>query len=199
MGYSAAMALPSTICKAVLHVSDIDRNYYAEHALTIARHPSETDERMMVRLVAFALNAHEHLTFGKGVAASDEPDLWHKDLTGAIVHWIEVGQPDDKTLLRAAGRAERVTVYAYRSGAELWWAPIADRLARARQLAVWRIPTSGQPDAERPRRAQHAPAVHDPGRRRSGSAMRHQNRADRTGCAQGTRSVASPALSNSRP
>jgi len=135
------MALPATICKAVLHVSDIDRNYYAEHALTIARHPSETDERMMVRLVAFALNAHADLTFGKGLADGDEPDLWRKDLTGAIAHWIEVGQPDDKALLRAAGRAARVTVYAYRSGAELWWAPIADRLARARQLAVWRIPT----------------------------------------------------------
>jgi uncharacterized protein YaeQ len=108
--------------------------------LTIARHPSETDERMMVRLVAFALNAHEDLTFGQGLAEDDAPDLWHKDLTGAIVHWIQVGQPDDKTLLRAAGRAARVTVYAYRSGAELWWAPIADRLARAKQLAVWRIP-----------------------------------------------------------
>ena len=110
------MAMKSTICKAVLDVSDVDRNYYAEHALTIARHPSETDERMMMRLIAFALNAHEHLTFGKGLAEDDAPDLWHKDLTGAIAHWIEVGQPDDKTLLRAAGRAARVTVYAYRSG-----------------------------------------------------------------------------------
>ena len=142
MRYSVAVALKSTICKAVLDVSDVDRNYYAEHALTIARHPSETDERMMVRLIAFALNAHEHLTFGKGLAEDDEPDLWHRDLTGAIAHWIEVGQPDDKALLRAAGRAARVTVYAYRSGAELWWAPIADQLARAKQLAVWRIPTS---------------------------------------------------------
>jgi uncharacterized protein YaeQ len=115
-------------------------DYYAEHAVTIARHPSETDERMMVRLAAFALNAHEHLAFGRGLAEDDEPALWQKDLTGAIAHWIEVGQPDDKTLLRAAGRAERVTVYAYRSGAELWWAPIDEPLARARQLAVWRIP-----------------------------------------------------------
>ena len=85
MRYSVAVALKSTICKAVLDVSDVDRNYYAEHALTIARHPSETDERMMVRLIAFALNAHEHLTFGRGLAEDDAPDLWHKDLTGAIV------------------------------------------------------------------------------------------------------------------
>ena len=136
------MALKSTICKVVLQVSDTDRNYYAEHAVTIARHPSETDERMMVRLLAFALNAHEHLAFGKGLSDMDEPDLWLKGLTGVIAQWIEVGQPDEKTILRACGRADRVTVYAYRSGAELWWAPIAGQLARAKNLAVWRIPTA---------------------------------------------------------
>ena len=134
------MALGATICKAALQVADIDRGHYAEHALTIARHPSETEERMMVRVLAFALNAHERLAFGKGLADADEPDLWQRDLTGAIEHWIEVGQPDDKRLLRACGRAGRVTVYAYRSGAELWWAPLAGPLARARNLAVWRIP-----------------------------------------------------------
>ena len=134
------MALKATICKAALQIADIDRNYYAEHALTLARHPSETDERMMVRLLAFALNAHQHLAFGKGLSDTDEPDLWQKDLTGAIEHWIEVGQPDDKRLLRAAGRAARVTVYAYGNRAELWWAPLADRLERAKNLAVWRVP-----------------------------------------------------------
>jgi len=134
------MALKSTICKASLHIADIDRDYYAEHALTVARHPSETDERMMVRLLAFALNAHEHLAFGKGLSDTDEPDLWQKDLTGAVEHWIEVGQPDEKRLLRAAGRATRVTVYAYGNRAELWWKPIADKLERAKNLAVWRVP-----------------------------------------------------------
>jgi len=136
------MALKATICKASLQIADIDRNCYAEHALTLARHPSETDERMMVRLLAFALNAHEHLAFGKGLSDADEPDLWQKDLTGAIKHWIEVGQPDEKRLLRAAGRASRVTVYAYGSRAELWWKPLADKLERAKNLAVWRIPGS---------------------------------------------------------
>jgi uncharacterized protein YaeQ len=136
------MALNATICKAVLQVADIDRSYYAEHALTIARHPSETDERMMVRVLAFALNAHERLAFGKGLAEADEPDLWQKDLTGAIAHWIEVGQPDEKRVLRACGRADRVTVYAYRSGAERWWASIAEPLARAGNLEVWRIPSA---------------------------------------------------------
>ena len=134
------MALKATICKATLQVADMDRNYYAEHALTVARHPSETDERMMVRLLAFALNAHEHLAFGKGLSDTDEPDLWQRDLTGQIEHWIEVGQPDDKRLLRACGRAGKVTVYAYGNRAELWWRPLAEKLERAKNLAVWRIP-----------------------------------------------------------
>jgi len=134
------MALKATICKASLQVSDMDRNYYAEHALTVARHPSETDERMMVRILAFALNAHEHLAFGKGLSDTDEPDLWQKDLTGSIEHWIEVGQPDEKRMRRACGRANRVTVYAYGNRPELWWKPLADQLERAKNLAVWRIP-----------------------------------------------------------
>jgi len=136
------MALKATIYKAGLQIADMDRNYYAEHALTVARHPSETDERMMVRLLAFALNANEHVVFGKGLSETDEPDLWQKDLSGVIAHWIEVGQPNDRRLLRACGRADRVTVYAYGNSAELWWKPIAEKLARAKNLAVWRIPAS---------------------------------------------------------
>ena len=134
------MALKATIYKATLHVADMGRNYYGEHALTVARHPSETDERMMLRILAFALNAGEQLAFGKGLSDTDEPDLWQKDLTGAIEHWIEVGQPDDKRLLRACGRAAQVTVYSYGSRAEVWWKSVADALARAGNLSVWRIP-----------------------------------------------------------
>lgn len=134
------MALKATIFKASLQVSDMDRNYYGEHALTLARHPSETDERMMLRVLAFALNAHEHLAFGKGLSDADEPDLWRKDLTGRIVHWIDVGQPDEKRLIRASGKAARVTVYAYGRGADPWWEASAARLGRARNLAVWRVP-----------------------------------------------------------
>ena len=143
------MALKATICKAALQVADMDRNYYAEHALTVARHPSETDERMMARLLAFALNAHEHLAFGKGLSDTDEPDLWQKDLTGSIEHWIEVGQPDEKRLLRACGRSGRVTVYAYGNRAEIWWKSVADRLERAKNLAVWRIPSAASQALEK--------------------------------------------------
>jgi uncharacterized protein YaeQ len=134
------MALKATIFKASLQVSDIDRNYYGAHALTLARHPSETDERMMMRVLAFALNAHERLAFGKGLSDADEPDVWQKDLTGRILHWIDVGQPDDKRLLRASSRAERVTVYAYGNKAEQWWKGCAERLRRARNVAAWRVP-----------------------------------------------------------
>lgn len=134
------MALKATIFKASLQVSDIDRNYYGEHQLTLARHPSETDERMMMRVLAFALNAHEHLAFGKGLSDTDEPDLWQKDLTGQIVHWIDVGQPDEKRLIRASGKADRVTAYTYGRGSDAWWAGIADHLVRAKNLAIWRVP-----------------------------------------------------------
>ena len=134
------MALKATIFKASLQVSDLDRNYYGEHALTLARHPSETDERMMMRVLAFALNAHEHLAFGKGLSDADEPDLWQKDLTGRIVHWIEVGQPEEKRLIRASGKADRVSVYLYGRGSDLWWQANSARLSRAKNLEVWRIP-----------------------------------------------------------
>ena len=107
------MALKSTIYKAELQIADMDRHYYADHALTVARHPSETDDRMMVRIVAFALFAHERLEFSKGLSDVDEPDLWQKDLTGAIDVWIEAGQPDERRISKAAGRAGQVTVIAY--------------------------------------------------------------------------------------
>lgn len=136
------MALKATIFKASLQVSDIDRNYYGEHALTLARHPSETDERMMMRVLAFALNAHEHLAFGKGLSDADEPDVWQRDLTGTVVHWIDVGQPDERRLIRASGRAQRVSVYAYGNRVESWWKASAERLQRAKNLAVWRVPAA---------------------------------------------------------
>ncbi len=115
------MALKATIFKVELQVADMDRSYYGDHALTIARHPSETDERMMLRVLAFALHAGPDLAFGKGLSTDDEPDLWQRDLTGAIALWIDVGQPDEKLLRRACGRAREVVVYAYGRGVDLWW------------------------------------------------------------------------------
>ncbi len=130
------MALKATIFKAELQIADMDRHYYQSHMLTIARHPSETDERMMVRLMAFARHADPALCFGKGLSDVDEPDLWKKDLTGAIDLWIEVGQPDEKRLLKACGRAAQVVVYSYSSNSGIWWNQISNRLERARNLTV---------------------------------------------------------------
>jgi uncharacterized protein YaeQ len=138
------MALKATIFKANLQIADMDRSVYADHALTIARHPSETDERMMMRVFAFALNvpADDHrgaLALAKGLSDTDEPDLWQHDLTGQLVHWVEVGQPDERRLLKASGRAERVSVIAYASSAALWWSGIVNKVSRAANLAVWQV------------------------------------------------------------
>ena len=143
-GMHRFMALKSTIFKINLQISDMDRSYYAAHTLTIARHPSETDERMMVRLLAFALHAHEHLTFARGGSADqEEPDLWKKDLTGAIDEWIDVGLPDEKRMLKACGRAKKVIIYAYGGSAvPLWWAGMSSRLRRLSNLSVLCLPLS---------------------------------------------------------
>lgn len=133
------MALNATIHKIDLQVSDIDRHYYATHALTLARHPSETEERLMLRVLAFALNAHDALSFGKGLSDNDEPDLWRKDLTGAIEQWIELGQPDEQRLRQAAGRAPDVRVYSYGRAASIWWDKQADALRRIRHLQVFEV------------------------------------------------------------
>lgn len=133
------MALKATIFKAELQISDMDRHYYATHALTIARHPSETDERMMMRVLAFARHAQETLAFGKGLSADDEPDLWQKDLTGAIDLWIDVGQPDEKRIMKAAGRAAQVAIYCYSSHSQIWWEQVVRKIERARNVAVYQI------------------------------------------------------------
>ncbi|MFM9879369.1 MAG: YaeQ family protein [Burkholderiaceae bacterium] len=144
------MALKSTIFKASLQVADIDHGYYADHALTLARHPSETDERMMIRLAALALNAHKlqslcqgdgTLAFGAGLSNPDEPDVWLRDFTGQTRLWIEVGQPEDKPILKACGKAGEVLLYCFSHAADIWWRGMQAKLARPKNLQVWRVPT----------------------------------------------------------
>ena len=143
------MALKSTVFKATLAIADIDHAYYADHTLTIARHPSETDERMMVRLAAFALHAHAiqslcngdaTLTFGAGLSTPEDPDVVLRDFTGRTRLWIEVGQPEDKPIAKACAQADQVAVYCYAHSAEIWWRGIENKLARIQHLQVWRIP-----------------------------------------------------------
>jgi uncharacterized protein YaeQ len=134
------MALKSTIYKAELQIADMDRHYYADHSLTIALHPSETDERMMVRVAAFALFAQERLEFCKGLSDIEEPDLWAKDLTGAIDTWIEVGQPDERRIAKAAGRANEVIVIAYGGRtSDIWWQGVRNKVERLRNVTVWSL------------------------------------------------------------
>ncbi len=134
------MALSATIFKIDLTITDMDRGYYATHALVLARHPSETDERMMARLLAFALNASETLAFGKGLSSEDEPDVQEKDLTGAIQLWIEVGLPDEKAVRKACGKSTQVRIYAYGRGAERWWQDVQSGLSRPDNLTVIELP-----------------------------------------------------------
>jgi uncharacterized protein YaeQ len=135
------MALGATIYKTDLHVSDTDRHYYGTHALTIARHPSETLERMMARVLAFSIHANEYLAFTKGISEADEPDIWLKDLTGAIDLWVEVGQPTETRLLKACGRAGEVVVYCHHGQASrVWWDGASPNLQRARNLSVIALP-----------------------------------------------------------
>jgi uncharacterized protein YaeQ len=145
------MALKSTIFKANLAVADIDNGYYADHQLTLARHPSETDERMMIRLVALALNAHKlqsvcdgdgTLAFGAGLSNPDDPDVYLRDFTGRTRVWIEVGQPEEKPLIKACGKADEVLLYCFNHAAEIWWRGIETKLTRPDNLHVYRVPTA---------------------------------------------------------
>ncbi len=143
------MALKSTVYKANLEIANIDQAYYAEHSLTLARHPSETDERMMVRLVALAMQAHQiqelcngdgTLAFGAGLSDANEPDVWLKDFTGQIQMWIEVGLPEEKPILKACGKARKVFIYPYHHSTAIWYKTIENKIARLSNLEIYRIP-----------------------------------------------------------
>jgi uncharacterized protein YaeQ len=143
------MALKATIYKADLSIADMDRNYYQEHALTIARHPSETDERVMIRVLAFALHADPALAYGKDLFDVEEPALWLKDLTGAIDLWIEIGQPDERRLMKASGRAERVIVYSYSATSHIWFKGLANKIERAGNITIVNVDSGSAAALER--------------------------------------------------
>ncbi len=131
------MAIKSTIYKINLNVANMDTHYYQEHPLTLAKHPSENDLRLMIRLTAFILNADEKLVFCKGIAEDDEPDLWKKSFGGDIELWIDLGQPDEKRIKKACGRSEQVIIYTYQEGtARAWWKQIEKSLKRFDNLKV---------------------------------------------------------------
>ncbi|MEO6138739.1 MAG: YaeQ family protein [Luteimonas sp.] len=131
------MALKATVHKVELQVSDMDRHFYASHNLTLAQHPSETEQRLMVRLLAFALFADERLEFGRGLSDEEDPDLWRRDYTGDIEQWIDLGQPDESRIKKACGRAQQVAVVNYSGNAgDIWWSKLAPTLSRIKNLTV---------------------------------------------------------------
>lgn len=141
------MALPATLHKVSLNISDLHRHYYQEHNLTVAQHPSETDTRLMVRLLAFIRHASPDLTFTKGLSTDDEPELWQKSADGRIMDWIELGEPSVKRIKQALSRAEHVTVYSYGGrSAELWWQKHQAELSALPRLAIYHL-SDPQPTA----------------------------------------------------
>lgn len=140
------MAIKATIYKAQLNLADMDRNVYVDTNITIARHPSESDERMMIRVLALALGwptdtSEGTIELAKDMWEPDEPALWQKNYSDEILHWVEVGQPDDKRLMKAAGRAREVSLFAFQSSTNVWWNTVANKLTRAQNLTVWQIPS----------------------------------------------------------
>ena len=136
------MTQKSTIYKVDLSVSDMDRHYYETHKLTVAKHPSETDERLMVRVLAYALNAHEHLEMTKGLSTDDEPDIWQKSLSGELELWIALGLPSEKIIRQSSGKSKDVIVYSYGSTAEMWWEKVKNSTTRFDNLKVYHLAES---------------------------------------------------------
>ncbi|MFT5835361.1 MAG: hypothetical protein ACI9RG_000250 [Sulfurimonas sp.] len=138
------MAANATIHKASLNIANMDSNYYNEHNFTLAKHPSENEYRLMVRLVAFILNANDDLVFCKGISQDDEPDLWQKALDGDIKLWIDLGQPDEKRIKKACGRSEKVIIYTYQDGsASAWWKQTQKVIKRFKNLSVINLNIDG--------------------------------------------------------
>ena len=142
------MAANATIYKMALNIANMDDHYYGEHNLTLAKHPSENDFRMMIRLACFVFNADEDLRFGEGIATEDEPDLWQKALNGDIKLWIDLGQPDEKRIRKACGKSEKVIIYTYAEGPALaWWKQAEKVLSRFKNLSVLFLRIDGDIEA----------------------------------------------------
>ncbi len=138
------MAISSTINKVSLNIADMDRHYYQSHELTVAQHPSETDFRFMVRLIAFMANASDRLSFTKGLSTDDEPELWQKTLTDEIELWIDLGQADEKRIRKACGRAKQVIIYTYHERkAKVWWEQQQEKFQRFSNLKVFHMNVQG--------------------------------------------------------
>ena len=143
------MAIKSTVFKVDLQITDLDRDYYQSHLLTVARHPSETNERMMMRIIAYALHASNDLTFTKGISSDEEPDIWQRNLTDEIILWIDLGQPDEKRIRQACGKSKTVVIYTYNQrSATIWWSQVKAKLERFKNLSVINLSVANADELE---------------------------------------------------
>ncbi len=133
------MALKATIYKVTVHLSDMDRNYYQTIPLTIARHPSETEQRLMVRILAFLLNAEENLQFTKGLSTDEEPEIWQKSYSDEIEHWIELGQIDEKRIKKGCSQGKKMSLYCYGTTVPIWWSKVKNKISHYKNLEVFAI------------------------------------------------------------
>ena len=115
------MALSSTIYKFSISLSDLDRNKFETLNLTVAQHPSETAERMMVRVLCYGLHAQEFLQFTKGLSTPELPDIWSQSLDGQTLLWLDVGEPNADRIKKATRGADDVWVYSFNSKSDVWW------------------------------------------------------------------------------
>ncbi|QPG05243.1 YaeQ family protein [Salinimonas marina] len=137
------MALKATIFKADISITDMDRNYYHDHNLTIARHPSENDARMMLRIVAFIVNAHEQLQFTKGLSDDEVPDLWQKSFSDEIELWLELGQPSEQRIKKGCNQSQQMMIYSYADRSfDVWWKKEQNKLQTKKNLSVFTLPES---------------------------------------------------------
>lgn len=136
------MAISSTINKVNINIANMDAHYYQSHDLTVAQHPSETDQRFMIRLIAFMLNANDTLSFTKGLSTDDEPELWQKSLIDEIELWIDLGQLDEKRIKKACARSQKVIIYTYNEHkAKPWWEQNKSKFQRFKNLSFFHINT----------------------------------------------------------
>ncbi len=134
------MALKPTIYKATVNIVDMNRDIYSTEKLTLALHPSETETRMMVRLMAFVLNYDQDLSFTKGLSSTDEPDLWIVRPDGSIPCWIEVGQASPERLRKAVSKADKIRLYAYGSETDIWWSKQGSAISELPKTEVFQLP-----------------------------------------------------------
>ncbi|MFT4824635.1 MAG: hypothetical protein ACI9DH_000288 [Halioglobus sp.] len=134
------MALKPTIYKAQVTLADSDRDCFEDLSLTLAKHPSETMERMTARLLAYCLNSSRGLEFTKGISTAEEPDIWQHSDSGEIEHWIELGQPEEPRLRKACGRSKHVSVYAFGKSSDTWWRINGELIGSLPRTDVWQFP-----------------------------------------------------------